>query len=299
MNLRILATLIGFGLVLSTGLAVVALIGTAKPPAPVSRTRRLVNRIWYGTGRTRRDQQRHRTRLGIAAAVALAGWLLSGVFLAGALAGLAVIGLPWLLAGAKMEKAGAARIEAVEFWARQMRDQDDVGSGLRESILKTADKAPKAIATEVADLAGRIRAGWDLEEALRAFADDLGDHIADQVVVTLIEHATSQGEKLGEALVAIAETAAEEVAGRQEVTKSRAKSRFELKFLMWALGGAILLGIASPHLMRAYRTTFGTILLSVLLGVIVLLLWWVRSLSMPGTQNRFLAPQPGHQEDRR
>lgn len=290
MNLRILATLLGLGLVFSAALGALAIYGTSKPPAPVSRTRRLVNRIWHGTAKTLREQRRHRLRLGLAAAVALIGWLLSGVLAAGLLAGLAVLGLPWLLAGARMEKASATRIEALEFWARSMRDQDDTGSGLRESILKTADKAPAAIAGEVADLAGRIRAGWDLETALRAFADDLDDHIADQVVVTLIEHTTSQGQKLGEALVAIAETAAEEVGGRQEVTKSRAKSRFELKFLLWALGGFIALGIASPQLMSAYRTVGGTILLTVLLSVIVLLLWWVRSMSMPGSEPRFLSP---------
>jgi Flp pilus assembly protein TadB len=285
------AALLGVGLAGSVALGVVALIGTTKPPAPVPRWRRWGRRLWYGTGTNRGDQLRHRAKVAVALVAGVLVMLISGLPVAGLVAAAAVVWVPWLLAGARIEKQATTRVEAVEMWARQLRDEEDTGTGLKEALLKTVDKAPAAIATEVQNLGARVRAGWGLEEALLRFGDDMGDYLTDQIVVTLIEHIASRGAKLSDALVGIAEIAAAEVTGRQEVTKQRARSRFELKFLLWLAGGAFAVGIASPRITQPYRQPFGVLVLVVGVGIIVALMIWVRGLSMPARYPRFLAAE--------
>jgi hypothetical protein len=292
------AALLGFGLAIAIALGVVALIGTAKPPSPVGRWRRWGRRVWHGTGTGRRQRLVHRARLGAALVAGILAALISGLPIAGLVAAAAVLWVPWLLAGARIEKQATVRVEAVEIWARQLRDEEDTGTGLKEALLKTVDKAPAAIATEVQDLGARIRAGWDLEEALRRFGDDMSDHLTDQIVFTLIEHIASRGTKLGDALVGIAEIAADEVTGRQEVTKQRARSRFEVKFLIWLAGVAFAIGIASPHITKPYRQPFGLLVLVAGVAIIVALMAAVRSLSMPIRYPRFLAPEQPVEETR-
>lgn len=292
------AALLGVGLAASLGLAAAALIGTTKPPAPVSRWRRWSRRLWYGGGSEHRDQLAHRAKLGAALLVGLIVGLISGLPVAGIVATAAVLGVPWLLAGARIERRATTRVEAVEMWARQLRDEEDTGTGLKEAILKTVDKAPPAVAAQVQDLGARIRAGWDMEEALWRFADDMGDHLTDQIVATLIEHVSSRGTKLGDALVDIAQDAADEVTGRREVTKQRARSRFEMKFLLWLAAAAFAIGIASPHITAPYRQPFGVLVLVAGVGLVVVLMVWVRSLSMPTRYPRFLVPENPREDPR-
>jgi Type II secretion system (T2SS), protein F len=291
------AALLGFGLAVSAALGVAALIGTTRPPAPVSRWRRLARRVWHGGTTARRERLVYRARLGAAIVVGLLAGLISGLPVAGLAAAAAVLWVPWLLAGARIERQATVRVEAVEMWARQMRDEEDTGTGLKEALLKTVDKAPAAIATQVQDLGARIRAGWDLEEALWRFGDDMSDHLTDQIVNTLVEHAASRGTKLGDALVGVAKIAAAEVTGRREVTKQRARSRFEVKFLLWLAGGAFTIGILSPHITQPYRQPFGVLVLVVGVALIVALMAWVRALSMPERYPRFLNAEPREEAD--
>jgi hypothetical protein len=292
------AALLGVGLAGSVALGVIALIGTTKPPAPVPRWRRWSRRLWYGGGTSRRAQFVHQAKVGAALAAGVLAALISGLLVAGLVAAAAVLWVPWLLAGARIEKQAIIRVEAVEMWARQLRDEEDTGTGLKEALFRTVDKAPAAIATEVQNLGARIRAGWGLEEALMRFGDDMGDHLTDQIVVTLVEHVASRGAKLSDALVGIAEIAAAEVTGRQEVTKQRTRSRFELKFLLWLAGAAFAIGIASPHITQPYRQPFGALVLVVGVGIIVAFMVWVRSLSMPTRYPRFLAAEDPTKETR-
>ena len=106
---------------------------------------------------------------------------------------------------------------AVESWIRRLRDTVSVGIGLHQAIATSRRYAPPQIAGEVGDLVARLQAGWNIRDALLRFGDDLDDSAGDQVVASLLLHATDRSEHLTDVLTGIADTAAKEVGMRQVV----------------------------------------------------------------------------------
>ena len=102
-------------------------------------------------------------------------WLASGWPVGGLLAGLAVIGVPWLLAQFSTGNAAVERLEALQEWVRRTSDVLAAGGGLEQTLIRSARTAPEPIAAEVATLAARLQARWPTSRALLAFADDLDD----------------------------------------------------------------------------------------------------------------------------
>ncbi|MBJ7453671.1 MAG: type II secretion system F family protein, partial [Blastococcus sp.] len=199
-------------------LAAHALTTEDRPARPPRRRRRAA----WADGRTTRRQR----ALWAAGAAAAAGvWLASGWPVGGVLAGLAVVGVPWLLAQFSAGNAAVERLEALQAWVRRTSDVLAAGGGLEQTLIRSARAAPEPIQVEVATLAARLQARWSTSRALLAFADDLDDAAGDLVVAALLLGAELRGPGLARVLTELAHSLTEEVTMRRKVEADRAKPR--------------------------------------------------------------------------
>jgi hypothetical protein len=294
-NIELIAVLSGVACVTGLVLAIVALVGTTRPPGPPSRFGGSMRRLWLGSGTTKRDQRAHQTLLAMAALAGALAFLLTGLPMVGLLVAVAVPGAPWLFNVGRAEQRAIARIEAVGEWTRRLKDVSGTGQGLQQAIIGTVSTAPAEIEPEVRQLAARLQAGWLGRSALLAFADEIGDPVADQVVAALILHITDRGERLGDVLASIASAAASEVATRREVEAKRTQPRFAVRFLTGMTLLVLGYGLLNPDYMHPYGTPIGQVVMVVLGACFITLLVWVRAMSLPPTPTRFLSPPPAEE----
>ncbi len=292
-DIELIAMVSGAACVAGLVLAVVALVGTRRPPGPAPGAGPGLGRLWRGSGTTPREQRAHQALLiGALVAGALA-FLVTGLPVVGLLVAVAVPGAPWLFSVGRAEQRAIARIEAVGEWTRRLKDVSATGQGLQQAITGTVSTAPEEIQEEVRLLAARLQAGWLARSALLAFADEIGDPVCDQVVAALILHLTDRGERLGDVLGSIASAAAAEVATRREIEAKRTQPRFAVRFLTGMTLATIAYGLLNTEYVQPYNTPFGQVVMAVLGAAFVGLLAWVRSMSQPPRPARFLpAPDP-------
>jgi len=281
-SLSLVAAACGATLTAGLVLAVWAFVAPPRPAgAPPSWLHETAILLWRGRGRTPAERRRHQVVLVCVAVVAALGWLLIGLPILGLLLGLAVPGVPWLLAAGGAEKRAIARVEAVGEWTRRLRDVAGTGAGLQAAIVSSAVTAPAAIEEPIRLLAARLQAGWNGREALLSFADEIGDPVCDQIVAALLLHLRDRGDKLGAVLTSIADATAKEVSMRKEADAERASARFSIRFMVGFTIAAVLVAAFSGDYMQPYTTLRGQAVMAVLTGTFVALLVWVRSMSRP------------------
>ncbi|MFI7604661.1 type II secretion system F family protein [Micromonospora sp. NPDC049366] len=292
-TIELIAVASGAACVAGLVLAVVALVGTRRPPGRRPGAGLGLARLWQGSGSTPGERHAHQALLVGAAAAGALAFLLTGLPVVGLLVAVAVPGTPWLFNVGRAEQRAIARIEAVGEWTRRLKDVSATGQGLQQSIIGTVGTAPEEIEEEVRLLAARLQAGWLARSALLAFADEIGDPVADQVVAALILHLTDRGERLGDVLGSIAGAAAAEVATRREVEAKRTQPRFAVRFLTGMTLATIAYGLLNTEYIRPYGSPTGQVVMAALGAAFVGLLAWVRSMSQPRRPARFLpAPDP-------
>ncbi|MEV5695735.1 type II secretion system F family protein [Micromonospora globbae] len=289
-DIELIAVVSGAACVAGLVLAVVALVGTRRPPGPRPGAGHGLRRLWEGPGSTPRERRNHQALLVGALVAGAAAFLLTGLPVVGLLVAVAVPGTPWLFSVGRAEQRAIARIEAVGEWTRRLKDVTATGQGLQQSIIHTVGTAPEEIEEEVRLLAARLQAGWLTRSALLAFADEIGDPVCDQVVAALILHLTDRGERLGDVLGSIAAAAAAEVATRREVEAKRTQPRFAVRFLTGMTLATVAYGLLNTEYIRPYGTPAGQLVMAALGAAFVGLLAWVRSMSQPQRPARFLPP---------
>ena len=147
------------------------------------------------------------------------------------LAALAAWSAPSVL-GRDKEAAGAvARIEAIAGWTEMLRDTVSAAAGLEQAIAATAPLAPEAIRPQVTELAGRLASGARLDGALREFAAEVADPLADLVVAALIHAAAHHARRLGELLSSLAASARAQASMRLRVEAGRASLRTSVRMI--------------------------------------------------------------------
>ena len=161
-------------------------------------------------------------------------------------------------------------------------------AGWRSAIAVTSRVAPPAIRDEVQALA--IRAERDgLVPALRRFADDLDDPVADLVVASLVIAAERQAQRLAELLGEIAVAAREQAAMRLRVETGRARTYASSKALVViTFGIAVTLLLFAPSFMEPYDTAVGQIVLVGIGGLFAGALWGLVVLGRPAAAPRLL-----------
>lgn len=200
----------------------------------------------------------------VAILVGLVVLVLSGWSVGAVLAGGVAVALPSVFGGKAARDAEIAKVEAVATWAGQLRDLLSGGSGLLETIEASAPHAPGPIRTQVANLVAGMRGGR-LVPALRAFAEDVDDPMADLVVASLVVASTEQVGRLGELLGMLAARSAEQAQLRLRIDKDRASVRTQVR-------GVVLVTIAcmvglmafDRDLLGAYDSAEGQVVLGVI-----------------------------------
>jgi Flp pilus assembly protein TadB len=220
-------------------------------------------------------------------------WLVTGWPVGVVIAALAVPGVPWLFSASAAEKRAVARLMALEAWTRRVADYVRNGLGLQAAIVATSrTTTTPLIEAEVRMLTVRLQAGVDPVEALQAFADDLDDYSSDEVVAPLILQLADAGEGLHQALTDIAHALSEEIAARATVDSERATARFTIRFLTAATGIVAVIGALNTGTAAVYGTFVGQVILAVLAVLYLVLMLWIRSLSLPEKRPRLLGRAP-------
>ena len=288
--MTLLLAVVGF-LLLATGLVLTVtwIAGTSKPAPPPSPFVQWVLRMWRGD-RLSGTGRRMRWLLllgGVAAGVVT--WFVTGWPVGVVIAALAVPGIPWLFSASMAEKRAVARLTALEAWTRRVADYVRNGLGLQAAIIaSTRTTTTPLIEAEVRMLTFRLQAGVDPAEALQAFADDLDDYSSDEVIAPLILQLADAGEGLHLALTDIAHALSEEIASRATVDSERATARFTIRFLTAATGIIAVVGALNVGTAAVSGTFVGQLILAILAALYVVLMLWIRSLSLPERRPRLL-----------
>ncbi|GAA4100132.1 type II secretion system F family protein [Nocardioides kongjuensis] len=238
--------------------------------------------------RRRTPSRRTRGLLLAGGALGLVGWLITGWILALVIAPVAVIGLPILLS-APPAATQIARLEAMEEWTRSLSGVLTVGIGLEQALVATLRSTPAPIADEVHRLVTRLRARWDTEKALRAFADELDDATGDLIAANLILGARRRGAGLASVLEGLAESVGADVRARRQVEADRAKPRATARWVTLISASVLVVLALSGTYVEPYRTPVGQVLLVLLLSAYVATLVWMRRMAAGKPLPRFLA----------
>jgi Flp pilus assembly protein TadB len=271
-------------------LVVAGLVGTRRTAQPPTRTAMRVA-AWLGVGLTSKQRRTRQALIITAIAATVAVWLFTGWPVGGLLAGLAVLGGPWLLTVGAAEKRMIARLEAVENWTRRLKDLVRTGHGLISGIVTSARTAPAVIVEEVGQLAAELQAGTEPQQALDQFADQLANFAADEVVAALKLHVDDRGQKLSDVLTSVAAAVGREVVMRRGVAAKRAEPRFVTRFMTGLIAVVLVVIFANTAYAQPYGTALGQIVLFAATLLLVALLVWIRRLTLPPRRRRFLGVQ--------
>ncbi|GGX96539.1 type II secretion system F family protein [Streptomyces fructofermentans] len=269
---------------------VVGVVGTTAPRRAPLRQRWQSARSGNGPGRTAR--LRRRTLSAVAFVVCAAVWLVSGNFVGGALLGVAVVGVPWLVAPAHGAQARIGQLEALSEWTQRLAGLLRLGMGLEQAMMTSRQGAPEELAAQIVNLSDRLRLGWRPDTALRAFARELDDVTADKVVSALILSVNDRGPGLAQALEDLSGTVRDEVARKRSIEADRAKPRTTVRWMTIITLGIVVAGFFVPSYTRPYSTLLGQLVLAFLTAGFVGVLALMRQLGSFRRVPRFLIADP-------
>lgn len=259
-------------------------VGLRPSPEPEPRPSRQpggLRRPWHQVPAVRRWLALGALALGVVAG-ALTGWLVLIVVLPAA-----ALGLPLLLATSS-ETGRIARLDAIAEWTRNLSGVLVAGQGLEQALAASLRSAPDAIRPEVSRLVARLRARWDTEAALRAFADELDDATGDLVAAALILGARKRGPGLAAVLTGLAESTADDVRARRQIEADRAKPRATARWVTILSAGALAVLALSGQFLAPYATPLGQVILLLLLAGYGACLAWLKHMAASPAPARFL-----------
>jgi tight adherence protein B len=199
------------------------------------------------------------TRAGLSAAAAVVALTATGSPAAAAAIGVAGGWLPAGLVGRRQRRDERAVVEAIAAWTEMLRDAVASGRGVQEAVSLTAALAPEAIREATASLRARSVRG-PLAPALRAFADEVADPMADLVAATLTLAATREVRELADLLGALARTTRQRTALRLAAEAGRAGMRTTARAIAaLTVGILVALVVLQPSYLAPYRTPMGQI----------------------------------------
>jgi Flp pilus assembly protein TadB len=247
------------------------------------------------TGRTRREwTSAERTRLLAAAGAGVAVAVITRWPVAALLTAAGVWTLPRVLGPDREHTQAVERIEAIATWVELLRDTLSSAAGLEQAITATAPVTPTPIRAQVQALAGAVRGGVRLPDALRAFAVDLADPTGDLVVRALQQAAGYHGGQLSECLTSLAATARELASIRMRVATKRAATRTAARVIT---GTSVVMVVGLIVLNRGflapYSTVTGQLVLVVVGGVFAAGFWWLAKASRIPQPPRILSQAGG------
>jgi Flp pilus assembly protein TadB len=235
-------------------------------------------------------RERGRWWLSAAGAAVIVVWAWTGYPVQGLVAGLAVLGLPYILHPEGSTGARIERLEALAQWLNQLAAVHQAGSTLERTIIASARNVPAALRADITRLAARLEDAWSPAVAYRAFAAEQADGVVDHVVLLFQSHQRSRGAGLSAALEALAASIGQQASDLRQVEADRAGVRKEARqvslFTLAVVGVCML-----NHAWTApYGTWFGQLLLAFLAVMFVFALAWLRRMARSEPDPRLLAP---------
>lgn len=216
-----------------------------------------------------------------------AGWA-TGWAVAVPLVGLAVIGLPRLF-GRTSGSVSIAKVEAIASWTEMLQGTLAASAGLGQAIMVTAPLSPPPVREAALRLSSRLNAGSHPAEALAQFADEVADPSADRVVCALQLAVTNRAQRLGDLLVALADTTREDVALRLRIETSRASVRSGVRtVLVFSVAFAVGLTVFGHAYLSPFGSAQGQVVLALVGTLYAVGLSLLVSLSRPPAPVRLL-----------
>lgn len=182
-----------------------------------------------------------------------------------------------------------ARLDALASWVRRLADVLASGAGgLEQAIATSARSAPEALASEVETLAVRLRTRG-LEAALRAFAEDVGDEAADEVVLALILRARAGGRGLVDILDSKATALEREVVARRDIEADRAKPRTDVRAIL-GITALLFTGLVvfAHEFLTPFNDLLGQLVMAGIGGLLGAAGWWMHLLTRTHRPARLL-----------
>lgn len=270
------------------GVAAVAAIACAvaafQPPAARSTTPGKARSASWRTFTARIPRRR------VVVAVAVGGvvWWGTGWPVAILVTVAAVLTVPTLARGHDARRV-IARLDALASWVRRLADVLASGAGgLEQAIATSARTAPEALAGEIETLAVRLRTRG-LEAALRAFAEDVGDEAADEVVLALILRARAGGRGLVDILDSKATALEREVVARRDIEADRAKPRTDVRAIL-GITAFLLTGLVlfAGEFLSPFTGLLGQLVMAGIGGLLGAAGWWMHLLTRTRRPARLL-----------
>lgn len=245
------------------------------------------------SGRTPLSAQARTVRLTGAVVAGLSVGVLTGWPVAAALAALAVVAAPSLLAEGRAGAVETARVEALASWADMLRDTLSAGAGLEQTIRATAPIAPEPIRVDVLALATSLTDGARLSDALGTFADRVDDPAADLIAAALRFAAAGQGRHLADLLDRLATAARGQAALRLRAAATRARIRTSTRVIViTTLVMAIGLTLFSPAFVAPYSSATGQLVLAAVGGIWAISFAWLARMGRITRPDRILTGAP-------
>ena len=153
-------------------------------------------------------------------------------------------------------------LSALETWARNLASTAETGSfTLKEVIGTSRGSAPPIIRIAIDRMYSRMNGSWGNAAALRAFADEMDNAWANEVVIYLIQAAEFNVGGLTQATSSLADNLAIQVKQRMVIYNERDKPRRTMAtmtgIIAFVLAGIVLFS-ATPQL-AAYSTPVGEV----------------------------------------
>lgn len=181
-----------------------------------------------------------------------------------------------------------ALVEAIASWTEQIRDTLAGARGLEEAVAATSGRAPAEIAPAVQRLVATVPYRG-LSDAMRRFADDVDHPTADFVVAALATAADHEARDLRQLLGRVAQCAREESRMRGRIWVGRARTRSSVRIVA-AVVATFVVGLAAfnREYLEPYSTAMGQVVLTGILGVFAVSLWWMARMSRVDVPERFV-----------
>ncbi len=228
------------------------------------------------------------------------GWRLAVAILAGVVAATAtgwplllvlipagVVGLPVLLgqpANRELEL-----LQALDRWVRALAAMLPTGRSITDAIRLSRRQSPAILAPGLALVVDRIDDRWSVQQALLAFADELGGADADAVLASLALAAQRGGTGAAATLAALADSIQDRLRALREIETERAKPRIVVRqvtmITLTVLAAAVLFG---GSFFSPYGTPVGQAILAALISLYLGSLVLLRRMTLPRPRERIL-----------
>jgi len=179
------------------------------------------------------------------------------------------------------------RLEALATWIEALRDSVAAHRGLLAAIESTVAGAPAAVKPNVVRLVARIKSGVPLDQALHAFALELGDAAVDEAIAPLILASRFGGSDLQSLLATAAANTRDQIAVWQRTEVARARPRRDMRLVM-AVTLVFTLGVllVGHGYFRPFDSPGGQLALLCVAGLFAAGFWSMNRLSRPAPMPR-------------